>query len=298
MLLSTAAHSQSFQCNSNSFANRNISSSVQDMIGMQLGDHTATMTSCAATRHFMHSPHAPITPTYRKRVVGELQIASIFSEPSAFLQKVLRDKELSSVDEFAISNKRQRMIDSTLKPFVHERRVESLHEACCKADSSVETVQRLFQVDPSAISRPLRVALAQDPLKIHEKVASEDEMYSYPINLAIHHQADPSVLAYLIHAAAPDVLAQPDGPNEETSLHVIIKHSPQDTQTALLMLLSQPSMASATDCHGNTPLHLAYLYAASAETIQYLSLVFPQALDKRNHQNQVPLDLAAAATQS
>ena len=115
----------------------------------------------------------------------------------------------------------------------------------------------------------------------------------YPLNLAIHHQLSQPVLALLIRAAPP-VLLLPDGPRQESSLHTLLRHSPQVTKTVLDMLLHQPVLASSLDQHGNCPLHIALQYHASSETIQYLCWACPETEHFRNRAGQTPTDLMMA----
>ncbi|GKZ00355.1 hypothetical protein MPSEU_000988500 [Mayamaea pseudoterrestris] len=228
------------------------------------------------------SSHQPMTPPYKKRVFqADVQVASIFAEPSAFLQRVLRYKTHST--ELAVTmnhaNKRQRVIASTIEPL--GRQDDLLHRACLHSNASVEIVQHLLRGDPAAASRSIPMHL------------NSNEYFSYPIHLAIQHECAPDVLSLLIHAA-PQVLSQPDGPRQETALHLLLRKSPNDAQTALLMILSQSEVASMRENCGNYPLHVACRSNAPFETVQYLLLVNEQAQHVPNRDGQTPNEIMAA----
>jgi hypothetical protein len=185
------------------------------------------------------------------------EIASIFSKPSAFLQRVLDQKAASGVS--AGSYKRQRVHEapsssscypsscypspasssSASATLTHKNDSSNnnyLHRACRLSDISLEHIQHLLLLDPLAAGRPARLLLQSTSSESSSSTAAcntnsstASELYSYPLNLAIFHQASPAVLKVLMQAA-PQVLMTPDGPDQECSLQILWKYQSQSQQ--------------------------------------------------------------------
>ena len=233
--------------------------------------------------HATRTTYLPVTLSttgYRKRIGGssDQQIASIFAEPSAYLQQVIRNKSSSSLTSrsdllLASPTKKPRYLEAqscdylTLRPPQPFYDPLALHKACRLPHTSEQVLQQLLQADPGAAARPYHDLSRSTPHPF-----CHDPGYTYPINLAMAHGLKPPALALLIQAA-PQVLTLPDGPHSETTLHVLLHTRPKDTPTLLLLLLSRPQLASMSDNRGNDPIMLAQQQGASAEAISYLSIV-------------------------
>ena len=211
---------------------------------------------------------------------GEVAVASVFATPSATLQRVLDDQAC----------KRPR----TMSGPISTGPKDSLHEECCASDPSLERIERILQGHDVHASRRMLLHHARTNKDANDKPLLLCEPYTFPLNLAIHHQAQPKILSLLVHAA-PQVLALPDGPCRETSLHILLRSLPQCTEVVLEMLVCQPSLASACDDRGNYPLHIACQNGASVHTIQYLCIAFPNARDAKNADGKTPKDLLVKA---
>ena len=266
-----------------------------------------------------HSKTTMTTQTIQTRCVAGVQIASMFAEPSAYLQKVLRHKAASKPSELCRRHSRQGSFDDCMPVIVPAQRQDDLlHRACCSQETTMEMIQQILASDPLSASRPLMLSSSSSSSSSDNMIMMEDkaalpfeptshvattmavtkkasgsflmESYMYPLNLAIHYGLSPQVLAALIRAA-PQVLLLPDGPRHESSLHTLLRYSPHDTKTVLDMLLHQPAVASSADQQGNLPLHIACQFTATDDAIQYLCLVCPEARNARNQLGQTPNDL-------
>ena len=270
-----------------------------DSLGSSSNMHTPKQGQGVPTQsHYNSSPQQlQQQPTQiQTRCVAGVQIASIFAEPSAYLQQALRNKASSKPAEFC---QRRPSRQNSFDMAVQQRQEDLLHRACCSQETSIEKIQQILASDPLAASRPLILSSEamekQSSLETSHVTAIKSscsfmKSYMYPLNLAIHHQLSQPVLALLIRAA-PQVLLLPDGPRQESSLHTLLRHSPHDTKTVLDMLLHQPALASSVDQHGNCPLHIAVQFNATSETIQYLCWACPETEYVRNRAGQTPTDL-------
>lgn len=228
---------------------------------------------------------APPAMFPRKRTLDNREaVASVFATPSATLQRIL-DGRVTNLFE-----KRPRVMPEPISTS-HK---DALHEECCVSDPSLERIESILQDHVMDASRRMLLRHSCTSNEADEKPQLCCESYSFPLNLAIHHQAQPQVLSRLLRAA-PQILALPDGPCRETSLHVLLRSLPQCTEVVLEMLVCQPSLASERDMRGNYPLHLACEYGASIHTLQYLCIVFPSARDAKNADDKTPNDLLLEA---
>ena len=173
----------------------------------------------------------------------------------------------------------------------------ALHEACRRSDVTVQEVEDILARDPQAASRKVALETSRrmyDPVSnsIREKKVSET--YQYPINLAIQYQAPAPVLERLV-SAAPSLLTTKEGKDQQTPLHVLLRHKTSDDVSADMMLLRQPDIASITDAKHNTPLHHAVSRGASEQMVRHLVVLNPDALMQRNFHRNTPLSLAQRA---
>jgi hypothetical protein len=155
-----------------------------------------------------------------------------------------------------------------------------LHSICCLSKVTVNQVHKVLQTDPEAIRRPVTVG---------------GQLYQYPLNLAIHFQAESAVIQYLL-TADPAVASLPDGPEREGSLHILLRQQRSTEQEQLdlvdSILLSNPIAAQTISATGCLPLHTALFHQASFDTIRHLNMVYPEALAMRNRNRETPIDAA------
>ena len=115
------------------------------------------------------------------------------------------------------------------------------------------------------------------------------EDYQYPLNLAIAYRCSSDVLERLV-TAAPQVLSILDGKSQ--SLHILMRHKPQDTVSLDMMLLKNAEITCWKDTKENSALHIAVSHGAGLESVRYLAVTNPEPLSQRNFHGETPLDLA------
>lgn len=153
----------------------------------------------------------------------------------------------------------------------------TLHRLC-QRQPACQTVEKLLQADPEAIGRRLPTSGRDGPC------------YSLPLNIALHHGAQVSVIEALAFAA-PKQLADPDGERLETSLHVAIRRQ-CSSEVIDMLLLTCPSASTVKDRYGNTPLHVACQTRPNQYgVIRHVFLVGEEALSLVNAEGKSPLDL-------
>jgi len=151
-----------------------------------------------------------------------------------------------------------------------------LHTACKLHPTVLAIVKRVLDSDPSAIRQPTQ-------RQRHE--------YSYPINIALKHQASADVIQ-LLAQQAPDVLLRPDGPIQTASLGIALQEN-VGLDVIDVLLRANPDCARTSDRHQNLPLHLAVRSPqVTWELIQRIHQTYPDALFERNFRNETPLDVA------
>ena len=205
---------------------------------------------------------------------GKTRIASVFDEPSEMLRKAV---------EAAASPAKKRRVENP----------DSLHELCRRGPQlTVEEVESALKTDPGAAGRPERLAVTNKNSNSQQQFCSTEttEAYEYPLNLALAYNCHRPILETLVKAA-PQVVAQADG-ELSNALHVLLLHRPQDTESADMLVLQSPEIASFKDAQGNTALHLAVRQGAPFLMIKHLVLIYPPALLEANAQGQTPLEIA------
>ncbi|GKZ00356.1 hypothetical protein MPSEU_000988600 [Mayamaea pseudoterrestris] len=290
------------------------SSDSDDMKGGSSEDFVAAMTTPVIPRNLcvqqhLESSFQPLSPFSmapsppQTRCIGGVQVASLFAEPSAYLQQVLRSKAASQPLELC-QDRRPSGTGLVQHELAFQIRNDEfiLHRACCRSDVTLGQVQQLLLADPMAASRPLNprlstTALSHAQMDTDVKTTSTAaaslytptpiDSFMYPLNIAITHNARPEAIDALIQAA-PHVLSLPDGARLETSLHILLRFAPHEQQVMLEMLLRHPGLASIVDHEGNFPLHVACQSGASSNVIQYLVHVCPDACSARNVHGQTP----------
>ena len=176
----------------------------------------------------------------------------------------------------------------------------SLHRACCRPGVTPMEIYQLLQRDPGAASRSERLqtskAVYDHGLQRRvEKLVNEP--YTLPLNLAIAHRQSNQVLDMLMNVA-PAVLTMRDGPEREGPLSILLKCSPQDTDTVDRMLLLSPKCVALRDKRGNTPAHIACTRTAALDAVRHICIMYPESLRMRNSHGHTPLRLAELYTRT
>jgi hypothetical protein len=177
--------------------------------------------------------------------------------------------------------------------FKKEVQDSPLHFACLNPATTAKEIEALLCQDYAAASRQVKVKTTKwicHPVtrKAQEKVVNE--LYTYPIHIAIKNGLDKEVIGILLDAA-PSVLNMRDGPQLETPLALLLRTRPQEIILLDVMLLQQPSCAFICDRHDNTVLHLACVHGGSVDVLHHLCLFFPQGLKSRNFHGKTPHEL-------
>ena len=169
-----------------------------------------------------------------------------------------------------------------------------LHSLYCRGNASADDIRMALARDPTAASRQVTLKANR---KVYDHVSGKihlrqkNEPYKYPINLAICYKSSLEVIKMLMDAA-PHVTHLPDGVEQETSLHVMLKYSPSFVQGIDTLLLHNPTNTSPADRQRNTLLHTACRCGASLEVLRHLIILYPDALHQRNLHNELPIQLA------
>jgi len=166
----------------------------------------------------------------------------------------------------------------------------ALHEACQSSHVTLAEVEDILRRDPTAAGRSIRLMAPSRQVYNHAARKVEEtvlpERYQYPLHLAIRYQASPAVLERLVDAA-PHILS-----TAEDSLHILLRHLPQDERTLQIFLSRNAQAAKWMDPKRNTPLHLAISKGSSLTVIVRLIAANPSALCQHNFMGQRPLELA------
>ncbi|GKY99175.1 hypothetical protein MPSEU_000872900 [Mayamaea pseudoterrestris] len=170
----------------------------------------------------------------------------------------------------------------------------SLHSLCCSGKASVDDIREQLRIDPTAAARPRSIAKtikSYDPVSGKIVTKQTCENYKYPLNLAIRHKLDLAIIKLLLEAE-PHVSHLLDGHQKETSLHVMLKYSPQFVKGIDTLLLHHPPPISPLDRHQNNLLHVACRYGAPIDVLRHLVIIYPEALQQRNFLSELPVQVA------
>jgi hypothetical protein len=151
-----------------------------------------------------------------------------------------------------------------------------LHQACMLYAQTKTVIQSALLGDPSGIRRPL----------------PPGEGYSYPINIALQHNASVEVLQLLCDAD-PSILVERDGGCCSLTIALQEKY---DMNVVSLILHANPDVVRVSDRRNNYPLHTAAVYGSSLHIIKLLCSTYPNAIRKNNFHGQTPLDIASRSS--
>lgn len=169
-----------------------------------------------------------------------------------------------------------------------------LHEAtrCLGPNLSIATVNSILSVDPKAVLRPLQLKRRKRIYRLQKNDVQEvtvPEQYQYALNLAILYGAPYPVLEALVKAG-PGVLSKTDGTTR--SLHILLRHQPNNTDALNLLLLTELASVTWTDDRSQTALHAAVRYGAPLSSIRHLVALHPEAITSCDRSGQTPLSLS------
>jgi hypothetical protein len=150
-----------------------------------------------------------------------------------------------------------------------------LHQACMLYAQTKTVIQSALLGDPFGIGRQL-----------------PGEGYSYPINIALQHNATVDVLQLLCDAD-PSILVERD---EGCCSLTIALQEKYDMDVISLILHANPDVMRVSDRRHNYPLHTAVVYGSSLPIIKLLCCTYPNAIHKKNFHSQTPLDIATRSS--
>ena len=182
-----------------------------------------------------------------------------------------------------------------------------LHQSCRLYPTNGPIVESALQFDPEAIRRVVPVVSTNEsaaltkprgmagmalPNKMQRK---PQEIYSYPVNIAIKHGGSSEVLQILVNAGK-DVLALQDGNDASSSLAIALTTKKCDLNLVKLLTTANPQCVKVADRRANYPLHIAASFGCSLDIVRHIQRIFPKALQMRNFHSQTPLDIAQRST--
>jgi hypothetical protein len=172
-----------------------------------------------------------------------------------------------------------------------------LHNSCKCFSKVVGIVRSALQLDPGAVSRsvptpanPRDGSTTTEPSPSKKRKLSADT-YSYPIHIALRHEASEDVVDLLV-STDPSVLVQKDGPDESSALGVALA---AQVETAVLrrLLAWNPEQAKIADKHGRVPMHVVVQNrVVSMEMVKALYQAHPEAVFQIDLKGDTPVALA------
>lgn len=167
-----------------------------------------------------------------------------------------------------------------------------LHRTCQLFSQSKDVVAGVLVMEPESTRKSIRIPCVQHGSSGKQRVVME--RYTYPINIALSHNADPAVIEVLANAA-PDVLVLQDGRDNIASLSIALSLRRHQQSTALsvqALLDANPGCVCVVDRFQNLPLHIACAKGVSLEVVQKVYRAYPEALKTANFWCKTPLDVA------
>jgi hypothetical protein len=175
-------------------------------------------------------------------------------------------------------------------PSNKEELYSPLHAACLDSGTTAREIESLLCRDHDAACRPVKVKkvnLICHPLTRKPQKQIVNELFAYPLHIAIRNGLGQDVIGILINAA-PGVLNMRDGPQLETPLALLLRTRPQNINLVDVMLLKQPSCVSIRDRHDNTVIHLVCIHGGTVDVLHHLCMFFPLGLKRRNFHGKTP----------
>jgi ankyrin repeat protein len=117
----------------------------------------------------------------------------------------------------------------------------------------------------------------------------QEGIFELPINVALQRNASLDVLRLLVQVG-PDVLTEPDGPEQWCSLaHALCKKRKFDV--IQLLVQANPDCCKIQDRRSNFPLHIACCVGSSLAVVKLIGSQYPEATKAKNFNGQTPLDI-------
>jgi hypothetical protein len=157
--------------------------------------------------------------------------------------------------------------------------------------TTAAVVESALRIDPDAVRKAVPVTLEKG---LSSKKAQN--IYGYPVNVAMTHGASMEVLKLLVEAG-PDVLIQKDGTDGSGSLGIALTTKCDNMMPVVTMLVqANPECVKVADRRGNYPLHVSVNYGLPLDIVKRLYAMYPKALQMRNFHSETPLDIAQRST--
>jgi hypothetical protein len=163
-----------------------------------------------------------------------------------------------------------------------------LHQSCRLYPTTAAVVESALRIDPDAVRQAVPVTVENGQSKKPQNI------YGYPVNVAITHGGSMEVIQMLVEAG-PDVLVQKDGTDGSGSLGIALM-SNCGIDIVNLLVQANPECVKVPDRRANYPLHVAVNYGVSLEIVKRLYAMYPKALEMRNFHSETALEIAQRST--
>jgi hypothetical protein len=163
-----------------------------------------------------------------------------------------------------------------------------LHQSCRLYPTTAAVVESALRIDPDAVRKAVPITLEKGSSKKAQNI------YGYPVNVAMTHGASLEVLKMLVEAG-PDVLIQKDGTDGSGSLGIALT-TKCEMAVVTMLVQANPECVKVADRRGNYPLHVSVNYGLPLDIVKRLYAMYPKALQMRNFHSETPLDIAQRST--
>lgn len=187
---------------------------------------------------------------------------------------------------FPLAGSNERYGDNSMQDGIQTESL--LHQSCRLYPTTDAVVESALRIDPDAIRRAVPTTVDHGSLK------KANNVYGYPINVALTYGASMGVLKMLV-LAGPDVLIQKDGTDGSGSLGIALSLK-CDIAVVSLLIEANPQCVRVADRRGNYPLHVAVSCGLPLPIVKLLFAMYPKAQEMRNFHSQTPLDIAQRST--
>jgi len=189
-----------------------------------------------------------------------------------------------------------------------------LHNSCKLYPDTPAVVESALRMDPGAIRRYIPTRCGDDVSAGNRSISVDsigssgiaatsgdgnsqtrrsDDMYGYPINIALKCNASREVLEFLM-AEGADVLDKPDGSMRASTLGIAISLG-CDGQIIRRIVTTNRACARVADRQHQLPLHAlarSHHKPSVLEAVKQVYEAYPEALNERNFHRETPLDIA------
>jgi hypothetical protein len=174
-----------------------------------------------------------------------------------------------------------------------------LHQSCRLYPTTAAVVESALRIDPDAVRKAIPITLEKGSIISGSGGGKKAQnIYGYPVNVAMTHGASMEVLKMLVEAG-PDVLIQKDGTDGSGSLGIALTTKCEHMHmgaVVTLLVQANPECVKVADRRGNYPLHVSVNYGLPLDIVKRLYAMYPKALQMRNFHSETPLDIAQRST--